>query len=56
MPDSIYVKRSPARICWHILFNNQLIETRDTRKAAESRGRELATQVNLRYAGVVWKS
>lgn len=30
------VKRSPGKVCWWIMCNGQLVDTRDTRKEAEA--------------------
>lgn len=35
------IKRSPARVSWHIIFRGVFIEARDTRKAAAERIEEL---------------
>lgn len=42
------VKRSPARVTWHIVFDGQLIDTRDTRAEALARRDELARTYNLK--------
>jgi hypothetical protein len=35
------IKRSPACVCWHILFRGQFICTADTKALAEGRVHEL---------------
>jgi hypothetical protein len=39
--DDFEIKRSPARVCWHILFRGQFICTADTKAEAERRMQEL---------------
>jgi hypothetical protein len=39
--DDFEIKRSPARVCWHILFRGQFICTADTKAEAEGRVHEL---------------
>lgn len=40
-PDEFSIKRSPARVSWHILFRGQFIEARDTKQQAQERIEEL---------------
>lgn len=39
--DDFEIKRSPARVCWHIMFRGQMIDTADTRSEAAERIEEL---------------
>jgi len=39
--DDFQIKRSPARVSWHILFRGVFIEARDTKAAAAERIEEL---------------
>lgn len=34
--DNIIVRRSPAKVCWHVLYKKTLLGTADTKKAAEA--------------------
>lgn len=43
------VKRSPAKVCWHILCNNILIDTKDTKEEAKSVAKEYANKYSLVY-------
>lgn len=29
------IVRSPAKVCWHIMFNGSMIDTADTKRHAE---------------------
>lgn len=41
MKDGFEIKRSPAKVCWWILFNKVIITTADTKREAEERVLEL---------------
>lgn len=41
------VKRSPARVCWHILYNGILIGTAATKQEAEERKGVLERKVGM---------
>ena len=34
--NNITVRRSPAQVCWHVLYNDTLLGTAETKKAAEA--------------------
>ena len=46
----ITVKRSPARVCWHVLCNGQCIATRNTKREANKLRDELTTKYSLKAA------
>jgi hypothetical protein len=41
MHSKITVVRSPARVCWHVLYNGVLLGTRDTKSEANALKGEL---------------
>lgn len=36
MHSMIKVKRSPAKVCWHVIYNNTLLGTRETKADANA--------------------
>ena len=43
------IQRSPAKVCWHIMFNGSMIETAATKRAAEI----VKSQYEKAYRGLV---
>ncbi len=39
--DDFTIKRSPARVCWWIMFRGQMIETANTRNEAAEKIEQL---------------
>lgn len=42
---SIEIKRSPAKVCWHLVCNNVVIDTADTKDLAKQERAELLRKV-----------
>lgn len=45
----IEVKRSPARVCWWVVLNGQVLATRDKKKEANALAESLAIKYGLNY-------
>ena len=45
-PDLLVIRRSPAKVCWHILYGAELITTADTKAEAEIERERLIKSMN----------
>jgi len=45
-PDLLVIRRSPAKVCWHILYGAELITTADTKAEAEIERTRLLESMN----------
>ena len=45
-PDLLVIRRSPAKVCWQILYGAELICTADTKAEAETERTRLLESMN----------